>query len=88
MTPMLRSSRVNNTTIEDILEGEVLAGTFLLFGCPIIILFDFGASNNFMSAACAKRSKLTLTVAKSSYMFSILEAELWQIRLQEKSRSS
>jgi hypothetical protein len=46
-------------------------GTFLLFGCPIIILFDFEALHDFMSAACAKRSKLSLTVAKPSYMISM-----------------
>jgi hypothetical protein len=55
--------------VEDIPEGEeVLVGTFLLFGHPIIIMFDSGASHDFMSAACAKRSKLALTVAKPSYM--------------------
>jgi hypothetical protein len=42
--PMLRSGHVNHTMVEDIPEGEeVLAGTFLLFGRPIIILFDSGA---------------------------------------------
>jgi hypothetical protein len=71
MTPMLRSDRVNHTTVKDISEGEeVLAGTFLLFGCPIIILFDSGASHDFMSSACAKRVELSLTVAKPSYMIS------------------
>jgi hypothetical protein len=39
--PTPRSGRVNHTRIEDIPEGEeVHANTFLLFGCPIIILFD------------------------------------------------
>jgi hypothetical protein len=66
---MLRSGHVNHTTIEDIPEGEeVLVGTFLLFGHPIIILFDSGASHDFISSACAKRAKLSLTVAKPSYM--------------------
>jgi hypothetical protein len=66
---MPRSSRVNPTTVEDIPKGEeVLAGTFLLFGSLIIILFDFGASYDFISSACAKRVKLSLTVAKPSYM--------------------
>jgi hypothetical protein len=55
--------------VEDIPEGEeVLAGTFLLFGCPIIIMFNSGASHDFMSAACAKKAKLSLTIAKPSYM--------------------
>jgi hypothetical protein len=43
-------------------------GTFLLLGHPVIILFDFRASHDFMSAACAKKVKLALTVAKPSYM--------------------
>jgi hypothetical protein len=43
-------------------------GTFLLFGCPIIIPFDSGASHDFISSACAKRAKLSLTVTKPSYM--------------------
>jgi hypothetical protein len=68
--PMLRSGRVDHTTIVDIPEGEVLMGTFLLFGCPVIILFDFGASHDFMSSSCVKRAKLSLTVAKPSYMIS------------------
>jgi hypothetical protein len=66
---MPRSGHVNHTTIEDIPEGEeVLAGTFLLFGRPIITLFDSGASHDFISVACAERSKLALTITKPSYM--------------------
>jgi hypothetical protein len=57
--------------VEDIPEEEeVLAGTFLLFGHPIIILFDSRVSHDFMSSACTKRVKLSLTVAKPSYMIS------------------
>jgi hypothetical protein len=55
--------------VEDIpKEEEVLAGTFLLFRSPTIILFDSRASHDFISSACAKRAKLPLTVAKPSYM--------------------
>jgi predicted aspartyl protease len=56
--------------VEDILEGEILAGTFVLFGHPVIILFDSGASHDFMSSTCAKRAKLALIVAKPSYVIS------------------
>jgi predicted aspartyl protease len=67
--PMPRSGNVNHTMVKDIPKGgEVLAGTFLLFGSPIIILFDSGASHDFISSACAKRAMLSLTVAKPSYM--------------------
>jgi hypothetical protein len=58
MAPVSRSGCVNHTSIEDILEGEeVLVGTFLVFGHPIIILFDSGVSHDFMSLACAKRAE-------------------------------
>jgi hypothetical protein len=71
MAPVSRSGRVNHTTIKDIPEGEeVFVGTFLLFGHPIIIIFDSGASHDFMSSACDKRAELSLTVAKPSYMIS------------------
>jgi hypothetical protein len=67
--PTPRSGHVNHTMIEDNPEGEkVLAGIFLVFGCPIIILFDSRASHGFMSSACAKRAELSLIVAKPSYM--------------------
>jgi hypothetical protein len=73
MAPMSQSGHVNHTTVEDIPEGEeVLAGTFLLFGHPIIILFDSRASHDFTSSACAKRVELSLTVAKPSYMINTL----------------
>jgi hypothetical protein len=65
---MPRSGHVNHTMVEDIPEGEVLVGTFLLLGHPIIILFDFGASHDFISSMSAKMAKLSLTVATPSYM--------------------
>jgi hypothetical protein len=67
--PMSMSGHVNHTKVENIPEGEeVLAGAFLLFGRPMIILFDSGASHGFIISACAKRAELSLTVAKPSYM--------------------
>jgi predicted aspartyl protease len=63
------SDRVNHTTVEDISKGEeIIAGTFLLFGHPISILFDSGVSRGFITSACAKRAELSLTVTKPSYM--------------------
>jgi hypothetical protein len=53
-------------------EEEVLVGMFFLNERPIIILFDSGASHNFMSSTCAKKAKLTLvqilSIALSSKM--------------------
>jgi hypothetical protein len=66
---MLISGHVNHTTVKNIPEGEeVLEVTFLLFKHPIIILFDSGASHGFITLASTKRAKLSLTVAKPSYM--------------------
>jgi hypothetical protein len=40
----------NYTTVEDVPEGEqVLAGIFFLNGRPIVILFDSGASHDFIT---------------------------------------
>jgi predicted aspartyl protease len=49
---------------------EVLAGTFFLNKRPIIMLFDSGASHDFMSSTCAKKAKLSLMVSGTSYVIS------------------
>jgi hypothetical protein len=42
------------------MREEVLAVTFFLNERTILILFDSGASHDFMSSACAKKAKLSL----------------------------
>jgi hypothetical protein len=49
---------------------EVLAGTFFLNECPIIILFNSGASHDFMSFTCAKKAKLSLVASGAPYVIS------------------
>jgi hypothetical protein len=49
---------------------EVLVGTFFLNGCPIVILFDSGASHDIMSSICAKEAKLSLVASRMSYVIS------------------
>jgi predicted aspartyl protease len=49
---------------------EVLAGTFFLNERPIIILFDSGASHDFMSSTCAKKAGLTLVASGAPYVIS------------------
>jgi predicted aspartyl protease len=49
---------------------EVLAGTFFLNERPIVILFDSGASHDFMSFACAKKTRLTLVASGAPYVIS------------------
>jgi predicted aspartyl protease len=49
---------------------EVLAGTFFLNERPIVILFDSGASHDFMSSACAKKARLKLMASGAPYVIS------------------
>jgi hypothetical protein len=65
------TSRANYTTVEKIPTGEeVLAGTFFLNECPIIILFDSEALHDFMSFTYAKKAKLSLVALGAPYVIS------------------
>jgi hypothetical protein len=69
--PALRTGRANYTTVEEIPMGEeVLVGTFFLNEHPVIILFNYGASHNFMSSTCAKKAKLSLVASGVPYVIS------------------
>jgi hypothetical protein len=66
-----KTDRVNYTTMEDIPEGEqVLAGMFSLNGCPVIILFDSGASHDFISKTYAQKYLLAIEYMLAPYMIS------------------
>jgi hypothetical protein len=55
--------------MEEIPMGEeVLAGTFFLNECTIIILFDSRASHDFMSVICTKKAKLSLVASEPPYV--------------------
>jgi hypothetical protein len=57
--------------MKEIPKGEeVLVGTFFLNDQPIIILFDSGASHDFMRSTCAKKTRLTLVVSRAPYVIS------------------
>jgi hypothetical protein len=65
------ATRDNYTTVEEIPMGEeVLAGTFFLNEHLVIILFNSGASHNFMSSTCAKKAKLSLVASGAPYVIS------------------
>jgi predicted aspartyl protease len=49
---------------------EELAVMFFLNGHLIIILFDSGASHDFMSLTCAKKAKLSLVASGAPYVIS------------------
>jgi hypothetical protein len=69
--PTQRSGCANYTTVEEIpMREEVLAGTLFLNEHPIIILFDSGASHDFMTSTCVERAKLTLGTLGAPYVIS------------------
>jgi predicted aspartyl protease len=69
--PTPRSGRANYTNVEETPTGkEVFVGTFFLNECPIIILFDSGASHDFMSTTCARKAKLSLVPSRAPYVIS------------------
>jgi hypothetical protein len=48
-----KTGHVNYTIMEDILEGEqVLTGMFSRNGYPAVVLFDLGATHDFITKAC------------------------------------
>jgi predicted aspartyl protease len=55
----------------DIPEGEsVLTGTFSLNGHSIIILFDTGATHDFISKTCTQRQQLAIEPTNTPYVIS------------------
>jgi hypothetical protein len=71
---------------------EVLAGTFFLNERLIVILFDSGASHDFMSSACAKQARLTLMASGAPYVISTPEGRMdadrivWKVPLDLSGR--
>jgi hypothetical protein len=66
-----KTGRVNYTTLEDVPKGEqVFADMFSLIGHPIVVLFDSGATHSFISMACTKSHRLTITHLSTPYMIS------------------
>jgi hypothetical protein len=64
-----KTSRVNYTTMKDVPEGgHVLTGTFSLNGHLIIILFDSGATHEFISKAYTQKRKLAVKSLSTPYM--------------------
>jgi hypothetical protein len=63
---------------------DVLAGTFFLNDHPIVILFDSGASHDFMSSTCAKKARLTLVALRMPYMISTPRGRVDADRIVQK----
>jgi hypothetical protein len=69
--PAQLSGGANYTTVGEIPAGEeVLEDTFFFNEGHIIILFDSGASHDFVSSTCVKRAKLTLVASGVPYVIS------------------
>jgi hypothetical protein len=57
--------------MEDIPEGEqVLTSTFSLNGHHVIILFDSGASHDFINKVCTQKHQLVIEYMLTPYMIS------------------
>jgi hypothetical protein len=66
-----RVGRTNHTTVEEVPMGEeVLADTFFLNEHRIVILFDPGASHDFISSTCAKKAMLSAVTVEALYVIS------------------
>jgi hypothetical protein len=63
---------------------EVLVGKFFLNELPIIILFDYGASHDFISSACAKRARLTLVALGAPNVISTPRGQVDTDRIAQK----
>jgi predicted aspartyl protease len=71
--------------VEEIPIGEeVLAGMFFLNEHPVIILFDSGASHDFMSSTCAKKAKLSLVASGAPYVISTPRGRVDADRIVQK----
>jgi hypothetical protein len=71
-----KTGRVNYTTMEDILEDEqVLAGIFSLNEYPAVVLFDSGATHDFITKACTQRCQLSIHHVDTPYLISTPEGE-------------
>jgi hypothetical protein len=68
-----KTGHVNYTTMEDIPKGEqVLTCTFSLNGYPAVVLFDSGATHDFITEACTQRSQLSIHHIDTPYLISTL----------------
>jgi predicted aspartyl protease len=66
------------------MREKVLASTFFLNEHPIIILFDSGASHDFMSSTCAKKARLTLMASGALYVISTPRGQVDADRIVRK----
>jgi hypothetical protein len=62
--------------MDEIPTGEVLVGTFFLNERPIIVLFNSGASHDFISSTCAKKEMLSMVAMEAPHVISTLGGQV------------
>jgi hypothetical protein len=71
------TGRISYTTMEDIPDGEpVLMGMFFLNDHSDVVLFDSGATHDFVSKACTQKCKLVMEPISAPYMISTLGGQI------------
>jgi predicted aspartyl protease len=72
--------------MEEIPTGEeVLAGTFSINEHPVIILFNSGASHDFISSTCAKKVRLSMVATEAPYLISTPGGQVNEDRIVHKA---
>ena len=68
---------MNHTALEEVTEGtQVMTCIFSINQCPVVVLFDSGASHTFISEACIARLNLPVTHMDSPYTIQAPGAQL------------
>jgi hypothetical protein len=68
-TVQVRQGRVNFTTLSELPEGApIMTGTFIIHHQPAVILFDSGATHNFISPKFGTKVGLHFYHTKGTYM--------------------
>jgi predicted aspartyl protease len=67
----VRQGRINFTTLAELPDGApVMSSTFSIHHQPVVMLFDSGATHNFISNNCGTRLGLEFCPIQGSYMIS------------------
>jgi len=81
-TAPAKTGRVNYTALEEVTDGtQVMTGMFSINQCPVVVLFDSGASHTFISEACVARLNLPITHMDKPYTIHAPGAQLRANRL-------